>query len=143
MRLTHMAAWQHGVEIVKPKPCLFPTQSYLHLINVVDSSICDFCTNEVETIEHLFFYCPRVYCLWEALQTILRTHGIRYNILNVDTALFGGNWDRMFNLILILLKYYIFITKLAKKIPSFNGFHNMVKVRLHGSPAEKFCGSGL
>ena len=58
----------------------------------------------------------------------------------------------------VLLTYLQHYEKMKKKIilekksaikmdkfclPSFNGFHNMVKVRLHGSPAEKFCGSGL
>ena len=80
---------------------LIPTNNYLHMIKLKNSNLCDFCNSCVKTIEHLFFYCIHVKTLWVFMQNIFFNCQIFFGLhTNVELVLFGGDHDRMFNLII-------------------------------------------
>ena len=54
----------------------------------VDSPSCDFCENELETLEHLFFHCTKVCTLWDDLKVVLNSLNITVR-LDIKAVLFG------------------------------------------------------
>ena len=46
---------------------ILPTNKYLKMCNITDDESCYFCQSSVETIEHLFYFCPVVQDLWSKL----------------------------------------------------------------------------
>ena len=100
---------------------LIPTNSYLSTIKMIDSDQCDFCKSSIESIEHLFFYCPFSQKLWVDFNELLSKAGLSVNVLDVCVVIFGGFLDRMLNLIIILIKLYIFDEKKSKSKPSITG----------------------
>ena len=50
------------------------TNDKLFRFKLIDSPLCIFCKKEVESREHLLFYCRCTEALWEALISWLRKH---------------------------------------------------------------------
>lgn len=96
-------------------------------MNISETDTCFFGDNSVESIEHLFFSCPSVQPLWRYIKNTLENRGIKLFNLNNVTILFGVRSDKTFNLILILVKYYTFLSKLNKtrlSVTQLNHFLN-------------------
>ena len=93
---------------------IFPTNSLLLKMNLTDNNKCSFCEGSIESIEHLFFSCPCVQSLWRYVKGTLDDKGIKIFPADCITILFGMKGDQTFNLILILIKYYIFLCKVNK-----------------------------
>ena len=51
-------------------------------------SLCDFCESEIETLEHLFFYCDKVRCFRGELEDFLSTIKIFTNCFEIRHVLF-------------------------------------------------------
>ena len=48
----------------------------LFKLKKVDSPLCYFCKEDLETLEHLLFYCPRVHAFWDEVTVMLNSQGI-------------------------------------------------------------------
>lgn len=48
------------------------TNEFLNKINLIPSNKCEFCKESVETIEHIFWSCTKVFDLWENLNQWIR-----------------------------------------------------------------------
>ena len=95
-----------------------PTNSFLFKINIVSSKLCSFCNSTAETVEHLFYDCPVTLQFLNAFFDCLRQY---YNniVLNKKHVFFGILNESMFlNLMIIIVKNYIYKCKLNSKIPS-------------------------
>ena len=83
----------------------------------VDSSLCDFCEKELETIEHLFFHCTKVCTFWDDLKVVLNSLNITVR-LDIKAVLFGivdtENRSLLINYIVRESKYFIYRCKLNK-----------------------------
>ena len=55
----------------------------------VDSPLCYFCEKELETLEHLLFYCPRVHALWDEVTVMLSSQGITLKSTDIKDIVFG------------------------------------------------------
>jgi hypothetical protein len=67
---------------------IYPTNILLHKMGVRPTRNCDQC-NEVDYIEHAFFFCPKIQTFWlNVKQLIFIKHNVRLD-LNILTALFG------------------------------------------------------
>ena len=99
------------------------TNEKLHRIGLSETPNCFFCSDVVETINHLFVDCPYVQPLWEYVKHMLNLLGCTkpltdfskifgfHNTLNDDIGM-------MINHILILVKHFIHMSKYTKTIPS-------------------------
>ena len=96
---------------------IIPTNRYLHLLKITTFDKCDFCHEYIETIDHLFYFCTHAAKIWNKLQMLLNKAGMQIVIMDISTVLFGANFARELNLIIILVKQFIFDCKLRKKIP--------------------------
>ena len=51
---------------------VLPTIIFLFACTIVDDPLCSFCSDEVETIQHIFWNCAVVRNFWDALSQLLR-----------------------------------------------------------------------
>ena len=88
-----------------------------HASTQSDSPLCDFCEEELETIEHLFFHCPKVCMFWDDLKVLLNSLNITVSF-DIKDVLFGildtDNISNLVNYILLESKYFIYHCKLNK-----------------------------
>ena len=101
---------------------------FLYKIKYIDSSDCTFCTDEQETIEHLFWNCPKVKPI---ISNYLKYNGTVYLNLTVKKMLFGYVKSNTYakNTLLILFKMYIFKCRSRKQIPTETGARNFISIK--------------
>ena len=109
------------------------TNEKLHCFKMVDSPLCAFCNAEVESLEHLLYFCKSSSVFWkELLSWTAADANIVLNVSLLD-ILFGK--FVLVNHILLLAKYFIYRCKLSKIIPSLLVFKAKLKatynVELH------------
>jgi len=104
-----------------------PTNKLLFKCKLTCSTLCDFCSCNIETIIHLFWECPLIQDVWNSLKSFLQEKGIivQFTVINV---LFGMNLKKHYNCInyiIMLMKYFIFGSKYRKEIPTFYSFKKL------------------
>ena len=55
---------------------IIPTNKFLLKCNIAMSALCDFCTMEIETINHLFWECLYVQQFWTELLNLLKDSNV-------------------------------------------------------------------
>ena len=111
---------------------IIPSNVFLHKCKLVSSSLCDFCQMEIETVSYMFWECMYVQTFWMKLKDCLNENQITVNI-TFKTTTFGiqesfTNENKLKNVMILLAKYFIFINKCKKTVPSWQAFkHNMAK----------------
>ena len=101
----------------------------------VDFPLCYFCGKELETLEHLFFCCPKVHAFWDEVKVILNSQGITFKSLGIKDIFFGfcdtPNHDNdgiLLNYIVLESKYFIYHTKFNKTSLSFKSLKNTFEI---------------
>ena len=95
----------------------------LHKMKVKNSSLCSFCKLYKETIPHIFYYCKYTKNLLESFEIWLEATNIFGFEINEKNIIFGiyegcSNKD-LINLLLLLLKYYIYRCRFDEMLPTF------------------------
>ena len=98
------------------------TNEKMFKFKMTDSPLCSFCKREVESLEHLLYYCDVTKTFWEAFCSWLGEFKINSHPFTITEILFGvfdveDDWIILNHLILIA-KYYIYTCKLKKVNPS-------------------------
>ena len=99
------------------------------------SALCDFCTMELETINHLFWECLYVQRFWTELSNLLKncnvdiTFSLRTITIGITQRINNPN-IQVKNFIILLAKYFIFESKCQKLTLSFIHFKSYLKQRL-------------
>ena len=62
------------------------TNNFLYKIKYIDCANCTFCSNDQETVEHLFWNCPKVQQL---VKNYLKHDNVIYIDLDISKKLFG------------------------------------------------------
>jgi len=90
----------------------------LFKFTAVVSPLCYFCGEEIETLEHFFFFRERVRTFWKELNTILKSQKITSSSFDVKDVIFGlfhpENNSILVNYIILESKYFIYRSKLKK-----------------------------
>ena len=101
------------------------TNDILSKFNLVESSVCTFCSEQTETINHLFFQSIYADFFWKELELwLLQNFNIELAFENKDICLckkMNNNYVIM-NLIIILAKKHIYRQRLEKKKPRLDIF---------------------
>ena len=109
---------------------ILPTNVYLHKIGIVDSEFCNFCKNQPESLEHLFYDCPFVN---NFLDTVVKWLNIDINcLINRTNVLLG--WpikqdNKVFNWFMLQFKYFVYMIKSTNSTLSLNAFKAFLKFR--------------
>ena len=94
------------------------TNKMLFMFKKVDSPLCDFCEKELETIEHVFFYCTKVRIFWDDLKALLNSVNITVSF-DIKDVLLGfldtsDSINILINYIVLESKFFIYRCKLNK-----------------------------
>ena len=115
---------------------IIPTNKYLLKCKIGETALCEFCTMEIETINHLFWECNYVQHFWANLATFL----LRYNItmhFSLKYVTFGITErahcieTQVKNFIILLGKYFIFKNKCLKTQPTISHFKVYLSQRIN------------
>ena len=86
-------------------------------LKIIDSPLCVFCKGEVESLEHLLFFCEVTKMFWRAFCTWLAECKNRIESLNISDVLFGvykkGEDFKILNHLILSAKFYIYKCKLS------------------------------
>ena len=108
------------------------TNEKLFRLKMIDSSLYVFCKGEVESLEHLLFFCEVTKMFWRAFCTWLAECKIRIESLNISDVLFGvykkGEDFKILNHLILSAKFYIYKCKLSGVNPSLQVFKVKTKV---------------
>ena len=126
------------------------TNELLHKMNMRQNPDCVFCKEESESIEHLFWTCPKISEVWDELNLwIYRETEIELP-LNLEIVLFGildkNDKNYIRNLIIILAKFYIYRCKLNEDQVNIIALRSYLKENLNfektifqkNNPPQKF-----
>ena len=100
---------------------IIPSNSFLLKCNIATSALCDFCTMEIESINHLFWECLYVQQFWTETSNFLKDYNVDISF-SLKTVFFGITQQinnpniQVKNFIILLAKYFIFRSK-CQKIP--------------------------
>ena len=87
------------------------TNEKMFKFKMTDSPLCSFCKREVESLQHLLYYCHVTRTLWEAFRPWLGEVKINPHPFTITEILFGvfdvaDDWI-MLNHLILIDKYYI------------------------------------
>ena len=94
---------------------ILATNTFLHMIHYTDSNKCTFCTNEPETLQHLFYDCSVVRKLWKSVENFIFEKNRSYRHTKKDEIIFGileGERKYVLNWLIFNIKYYIYYIKI-------------------------------
>ena len=99
-----------------------------------------FCDSKPETIEHLFWYCDRIFPLWSVLTNWIREVTKIEVDLSLESVLLGYTncqpCKNAINCIILVVKFFIYKCKMEGRIPDFAGVPSYVKFHCN---IEKFA----
>ena len=68
---------------------LYPTNILLKKMKVTENINCDFCNDEIDTMEHFFFYCKQIKDIWKHIESLFIAKTGKRLTIDAKTALFG------------------------------------------------------
>ena len=114
---------------------ILPTNRFLCLRGIKNSSLCNLCQQSEETLTHMFWECHFVQYFWTELMNIFirclpHTHHLT---LCKQLILFGYKenviTDKPFDLLVLAAKYHIYQCKFSNNVPNANLFLKQFKQR--------------
>ena len=111
---------------------IYPSNILLNKMKVTENQNCPYCPDEVEFIEHFFFYCPVVQAFWKEVEKfIFNQLDIRVH-LTVQSVIFGVavTQSAEINQILLIGKMCVSIHRKTKSCLSiFSIFEKQIQLR--------------
>ena len=76
-----------------------PTNKYLFQHKFKNSDLCYFCHETTESLEHLFWLCPKVKKFWDEVKCLFNQSHLPENFMTPKSVMLGyrGNNDRILN----------------------------------------------
>jgi len=114
---------------------IIPTNRFLLQRKIVNSSICTFCSNEEESLIHLFWNCHISRNFWNEFEIWIKTTFDHCNdfFLTKELIIFGrctGIYlDTTLDLFILIAKYSIYAAKIKQSKPNLNTLIWMLKQR--------------
>ena len=109
---------------------ILPVNQYLTKLKILDSSLCSFCDNASESLEHLFWSCEFSFKFWNELYA----NALKDVVPNIcfKVIAFGFLEKDLinYNYIIFHAKYFLFWCKCNDKIPSYDQFRKFMKTQL-------------
>ncbi len=111
------------------------TNSILKKMGINNTDLCNFCTNEKDTIAHYLWDCQFSQRFWRDFQNIVREkcENCTRLVLNVELVLFGNSentkTDEIFNQIMLWAKYFVYKCRIDKIKPALPIFLKYLKTK--------------
>ena len=106
-----------------------PTNVFLAKCQISPTEKCTFCKNEPETLIHLFLQCPFTNQCWQNILNWIKTYPNCKNVKFCEIMLLGlANCEiKILNLMLLIARYCIFLSKLRIEYPTLAIYKEKVK----------------
>ena len=106
-------------------------RKYLCILKIENNETCRLCSNNIETLIHLFSDCVKSQELWSCIKSWIK-EVVKFELnLSAETIILGYlNTDTNFepiNLILLVTKHYLFNCASQSKMPRFHILKNRIK----------------
>ena len=105
---------------------ILTTNTFLFIINRKENDKCTFCSNESETLVHLFLRCSHTNTFWLKIGNYLEMNGIEKP--SERCKIFGEIDRPMLSHIVTVAKYVIYEARRREKRPNFTYFMSRLKV---------------
>ena len=108
------------------------TNKKLKQFKISEDDNCSFCNNEAETIEHLFFYCPKINDLWG--KYIKWVQSVNYNKIELDIKLIllgPKKIDPLLFTIITIVKQIIYKKRHKNKAPTLAQIQCILKYHMN------------
>lgn len=107
---------------------IYPSREFLSCRFGLEVNNCSFCTDQIETTDHIFFDCIYACAFWEDFHYWLFPKFEDLPVFNKENVLFGifvkdGTHDFAINSLIILGKFFIHKNRFQRTIPRFRIFH--------------------
>ena len=107
---------------------ILATNDFLYKCKVKETHLCSFCNETKETLLHLFWDCFHVKNLWFEISELFQNRcNIILPITVRDIILDSEKEDVSTNLLIILIKYYIYSCRFSVSIPCLAEAINLLK----------------
>ena len=107
------------------------TNIHLEKWSILPSNLCSFCKEEVETVEHLLYSCPKVKEIWGQLIPFLHEEygqqQIDLTARNVILNTIVPRKNNIINFICLITKHYIYSQRCLKGQLNVHGLKNAIK----------------
>ena len=104
------------------------TKKKLKQFKIIQEDKCSFCAEVTETVEHLFFACKLVQCLWSKVITWLEKENYHKLRLNENLILLGPSKnDPLLYTIITNIQHSIYKNKFKEKIPTLKSLQHLLK----------------
>lgn len=117
---------------------ILPTNTFLFKIGFVNSKVCTFCKNHDETIEHVFYECCHIQAFLHEFFVRLKRVFHDINIDKKNILLGYPEYSSLLNLLVIIVKNYIYKCKLDEKLPNISGVKQKI---LHYKSLDMYNGT--
>ena len=115
------------------------TNVMLMKMGIKDHDDCFFCDSKPETIEHLFWYCDRIFPLWNALAHWIGSVTEIEIEFTLESVLLGYTncvpCKNAINCIILVVKFFMYKCKMEGRNPDFAGIQSYLKFNYN---MEKF-----
>ena len=104
-------------------------------MKISNSDLCTFCSEEPETIEHIFWECDNIQPFWENMLRVLQSKCTHLDNLNLCEELVllghvrGFKSDDILDQILLLAKHFIYTCRFNHTLPNCNAFLKLLYTR--------------
>ena len=106
----------------------FYTNDILFKMKIKNSSLCEMCNIEEDSIEHMLITCPKSDKLWRDVESWLAAIGLTdYNIDEQKIILGENQKSYWINAIIVITKKVIFNAKLSSKVPNIYSVKHQTK----------------
>ena len=106
----------------------FYTNDILFKMKIKNSSLCEMCNIEEDSIEHMLITCPKSDKLWRDVESWLADVGLTdYNIDEQKIILGENQKSYWINAIIVITKKVIFNAKLSSKVPNIYSVKHQTK----------------
>ena len=111
--------------------------------HVVSSASCDFCNEELQTSEHLFFNCHITQRLWHKLKCLfVMDDTLSWDLESCMASTIAQNPNHVVNMLSIVLKQYVHACKCLKNTPNIRIFQQEIikwyKIEEYNTPYERY-----
>lgn len=111
------------------KGIFLPTKYLLTKMKIKDSNLCSFCTEEIETLVHLFWKCRLAQLFWNDFKAFLTSKNITklYEWKEQDIVFGSVKYDLVINKLIFRAKCFIYQRKLEDNILIFDNVKPYIK----------------
>ena len=112
---------------------ILPTNCFLKLRLISDTSLCSFCNRYEETLLHFLWDCEKCQKYWQDILAWIKRNFNHCSTLTLSRELIvlgvkpGVKTDRIVDLFILIAKYEIFCSKIQKIVPNVNLFIRRVQ----------------